>query len=233
MRYGRRIKNNDGVSSCRSIIIFREKRKKRRKRIVRMKRNVPIFTKRFTIMFILMRYKFASDRRAGLYASKSSQRCKASWKSRLILHMYEPAFSRSREEYRLNSRAIEYLEREGVRGSAIKIRDSSCKLLSFPPLPSNETLITISSNNDIERWKWIFFFFLLHRGHSVTELERTGCASAEERAYLKAENGGWDAKSKEKENVENLPNLCTIFLKKNSLKGGTVRGSRSWGTETY
>ena len=124
-------------------------------------------------------------------------------------------------------------EREGVRGSAIKIRDSSCKLLSFPPLPSNETLITISSNNDIERWKWIFFFFLLHRGHSVTELERTGCASAEERAYLKAENGGWDAKSKEKENVENLPNLCTIFLKKNSLKGGTVRGSRSWGTETY
>lgn len=151
MRYGRRIKNNDGVSSCRPIIIFREKRKKRRKRIVRMKRNVPIFTKRFTIMFILMRYKFASDRRAGLYASKSSQRCKASWKSRLILHMYEPAFSRSREEYRLNSRAIEYLEREGVRGSAIKIRDSSCKLLSFPPLPSNETLITISSNNDIER----------------------------------------------------------------------------------
>lgn len=79
-----------------------------------MKRNVPIFTKRFTIMFILMRYKFASDRRAGLYASKSSQRCKASWKSRLILHMYEPAFSRSREEYRLNSRAIEYLERERV-----------------------------------------------------------------------------------------------------------------------
>lgn len=52
-------------------------------------------------------YNPLSDRIPELYASKSPRHCKALWKSRLILHMYEPEFFRSREEYRSNSRIIE------------------------------------------------------------------------------------------------------------------------------
>lgn len=54
-----------------------------------------------------MQYDTLSDTGVGLYAEKRPQHCKASWKSRSVLHMYDPTFPTSRKEYRLTSQAIE------------------------------------------------------------------------------------------------------------------------------
>lgn len=48
-----------------SLLFFEKGKKERTVRSAKINERFD-FTKRFTIMFILMRYKFASDRRAGI-----------------------------------------------------------------------------------------------------------------------------------------------------------------------